>query len=170
MRRRVWRRWFLIGGLGVASSAGCQLIAGLDGSLGGGNADAAAPGIEAGEPTCSPSTSCGDPGAGCCITHDGSAFTSACVTAGCAQSDMNLYFCYSPDDCPGGQVCCAHTVFSPPDAAPNKLYASICSPGSCPANYSTQICDPFHPDVCGDAGCLREGSPPSGFPTYYYCN
>lgn len=158
----------MIGGVGVASSAGCQLIAGLDRPLGSGSADAAA-GIDDADPACSPSTSCGDPGSGCCITHgDGSAFTSACVTAGCTQSDMNLYFCYSPGDCADGEVCCAHTLFSPPKA-PNTIYASICSPGSCPANYSTRICDPFHPDVCDDAGCLLEGSPPAGFPTYYYC-
>jgi hypothetical protein len=160
----------MAGGLSVASSAGCQLIAGLDGPFGGGSADATASsdGTDGGTPTCSPSTSCADPGAGCCITHDGSAFTSACVTAGCAQSDMNLYFCYSPGDCADGQVCCAHTLFSPPER-PNTIYASICSPGSCPTNYSTQICDPFHPDVCGDAGCLLQGSPPAGYPTYYYC-
>jgi hypothetical protein len=168
MRRSGWWKGLVIGAVNVAAGAGCQLIAGLDGPFPGSNPDAAAT-IDGGELTCSPSKSCGDPRAGCCITHgDGSSFTSACVTAGCTQSETNLYFCYSPADCAGGELCCAHTLYSPPKP-PNTIYSSICSPGSCPQNYSTQICDPFHADVCGDAGCFLQGSPPSGFPTYYYC-
>jgi hypothetical protein len=157
-----------MGGVNVASIAGCQLIAGLDGPLSGGGADATAD-IDAGGPTCSPSMSCGDPGAGCCITHDGSAFTSACVTAGCALSNMNLYFCYSPADCPDGEVCCADTLYSPP-SPPNTIYATVCSAGACPTRYSTLLCDPFHESVCGDAACLPQDTPPASFPSYSYCN
>jgi hypothetical protein len=167
MRRSVWWRWLVIGGVNVASGAGCQFIAGLNEPFGGTGADATAR-IDAAALTCSPAEGCGDPGAGCCIAHADGSFTSSCVTAGCTQPHTNLYFCYSPADCAAGQACCADTLFIPP-TPPNTIYASICSPGSCPRNYPTLICDPFHSDVCGDAGCFVQGSPPAGFPTYYYC-
>jgi hypothetical protein len=167
VRRTAWWRWLAIAGVNVASVAGCQFIAGLNGPFGTTGADAAAS-LDAGTPTCSPTESCGDPSLGCCIVHGDGSFTSTCVTSGCTQPDTYLYFCFGPGDCANGESCCAHTLFSPPKP-PNTIYATVCSAGSCPTNYSTQICDPFHPSVCGDAGCLLEGSPPSGFPTYYYC-
>ncbi len=164
MRRAFWR-WLPIGALTAA--AGCQIIAGLDGPFGATSTDAAAK-SEAGTPTCSPTQSCGDPDFGCCIAHGDASFTSTCVRSGCTETDSHLYFCFGPGDCAAGENCCAHTLFSPP-MPPNTIYATVCAAGTCPKNYSTLICDPFHAEVCGDAGCFEEGSPPSGFPTYYYC-
>jgi hypothetical protein len=155
----------------VASSVACQLIAGLDQPLGSGSAGSAPDAADAAEElTCSPSAACGSPGSGCCITHeDGSAWAATCVTEGCNQPHTNLYFCYSIGDCPDGQSCCAHTLYAPP-MPPNLMFGSVCSAGStCPAEFSTRLCDAFHPGACGDAGCITQGFPPSGYPTYSYC-
>jgi hypothetical protein len=85
----------------------------------------------------SPGTTCTLP-THCCFSNYSSAHDGACTTAACTWGTIA---CDGPEDCTGGQHCCAHAIVTPDSGVVGyqlACQASAC--GAAPANQ--ELCHP----------------------------
>ncbi|HEX3473671.1 MAG TPA: hypothetical protein VHT91_01455 [Kofleriaceae bacterium] len=116
--------------------------------------DAGNPGSDAGGSGGTGVISCyteGNPGATCtlpthcCFSNYSSQHDGACSTAACTWGTME---CDGPEDCSGGQHCCAHAIVTPDSGVIGyqmACQASAC--GAAPANQ--EMCHPTGASAAG---------------------
>jgi hypothetical protein len=74
----------------------------------------------------------------CCFTNYSSAHDGACSTAACTWGTID---CDGPEDCSGGQHCCAHVIEDPDSGIIG--YALTCQSAACgPAPANQELCHP----------------------------
>jgi hypothetical protein len=98
----------------------------------------------------SPGTTCTLP-THCCFSNYSSAHNGACTTAACTWGTIE---CDGPEDCAGGQHCCAHAIVTPDSGVIGyqlACQASAC--GAAPANQ--EMC---HPTAASAAGTCSSPS------------
>ena len=140
-------------GSDAGSSSGDAGSPGSDaGSSGGG--DAGGSGGGSGVISCytegSPGTTCTLP-THCCFSNYSSAHDGYCSTAACTWGTIA---CDGPEDCTGGQHCCAHAIVTPDSGVIGyqlACQASAC--GAAPANQ--EMC---HPTAASAAGTCSSPS------------
>lgn len=107
--------------------------------------DASAPGSDADPPggvvACytsgSPDNTCTLP-VHCCFTNYSSAHDGSCMTSACSWGTID---CDGPEDCPGGQRCCAHVLVDPEIGITGyRLTCQATACGAAPANQ--ELCHP----------------------------
>jgi hypothetical protein len=87
----------------------------------------------------------------CCFTNYSSQHNGACSTAACTWGTME---CDGPEDCAGGQHCCAHAIVTPDSGVVGyqlACQASAC--GAAPANQ--ELC---HPTAAAAGTCSSPSS------------
>ena len=98
----------------------------------------------------------GDPGAACtlpthcCFTNYSAAHDGACTTDACTWGTME---CDGPEDCAGGQHCCAHALVTPDGLAGYQLACQASACGAAPANQ--ELC---HPTASAAGTCSSPSS------------
>jgi hypothetical protein len=136
-----------------AASPGSDAASSDAGSSGGGG-DAGGSGGGSGVISCytegSPDTTCTLP-THCCFTNYSSSHNGACSTSACTWGTIA---CDGPEDCTGGQHCCAHAIVTPDSGVVGyqlACQASAC--GAAPANQ--EMC---HPTAASSAGTCSSPS------------
>jgi hypothetical protein len=98
----------------------------------------------------SPGTTCTLP-THCCFTNYDAAHNGACTTAACTWGTIE---CDGPEDCTGGQHCCAHAIATPDSGVVG--YQLACQASACGAAPSNQeLC---HPTAASAAGTCSSPS------------
>lgn len=111
---------------------------------GGGTGDAGGPGGDAGvsgSVSCYsdgfPDTTCALP-THCCFSNYNAQHSGACMTSACTWGTIE---CDGPEDCAGGQHCCAHALIDPVNGTTGYLLA--CQASACgPAPANQELCHP----------------------------
>jgi hypothetical protein len=97
-----------------------------------------------------PSASCTLP-THCCFTNYSSQHNGACGTTACTWGTMT---CDGPEDCAGGQHCCAHALVTPDSGVVG--YEMACQASACgPAPANQEMC---HPTTASAAGTCSSPS------------
>jgi hypothetical protein len=138
------------GGDTGGSGGGAAIDAGSAGSDAGGTTGSAGGGVISCYTEGSPGATCTLP-TRCCFTNYSSQHNGACSTTACTWGTME---CDGPEDCAGGQHCCAHAIVTPDSGVVGyqlACQASAC--GAAPANQ--ELC---HPTAAAAGTCSSPSS------------
>ena len=93
-----------------------------------------------------PSTTCTLP-THCCFTNYDSQHNGQCTSAACVWGTIS---CDGPEDCTGGQRCCAHAIIDPAQGL--QGYTLACQAGPCGASPANEeLC---HTGTCSSGTCV----------------
>jgi hypothetical protein len=99
----------------------------------------------------------------CCFTNYSAQHDGYCSTASCAYGTIS---CDGPEDCSGGELCCAHAITS--STAGTVGYTVSCQASCGDAPLDREIC---HPDSgCSSGKCVNTYGVDNDLPrTLYVC-
>ena len=99
----------------------------------------------------------------CCFTNYSAQHDGYCSNASCAYGTIS---CDGPEDCPGGELCCAHAIRS--STAGTVGYTVSCQASCGEAPLDREVC---HPDSgCSSGTCVSTYGVDNDLPrTLYVC-
>ena len=103
----------------------------------------------------------------CCFSNYSSFHAGSCSAGTCGWGTMR---CDGPDDCAGGQSCCAHATRDPDFGTTGWILA--CSASACGAPpFDRELCQPGGAPCSGGKSCVSAQGVANDLPrTLYVCN
>jgi hypothetical protein len=109
--------------------------------------DAGTPGVVSCYSEGNPTATCTLP-THCCFTNYSAQHNGSCTSATCGWGTIS---CDGPDDCSGGQRCCAHALQDSSNAFVG--YTLACQQNPCgPTPLNEELC---HPGTCSTGNCVN---------------